>query len=396
MRRVGILESGTGIGGAEVNIFSLAQPLRKRGWELVVLVPGEGTLTRALDQRGIPWHEIRAAPFKSTSRYWGRTKVMDPLAVLYDTAIILSQARAVTRLIREAKIELLQTNSMLSHLTGGLAAKWSRIPCVWHLQDIVGGKSGLGLFRRVLNLGARTLADTVICISEAVAQQLDSTRARRKGVIIFNGVDVDRFTPNGEAPYRAEWLGERYQFVVGQIGRLTPWKGQEFLLAAARCAKEDNLPVRFVIIGDDGFGQPGYRKQLGELAKRFDLGDRVIFAGWLEDIPGALRSLDLVVHATRAPEPFGLVVAEAMASGRPVVVADHGGAREVVGSNQNGRLVPPEDIQALYQAIRCLLNDPAESARIGSSARARVEANLALDRFADRMAGVYASLVKER
>jgi glycosyltransferase involved in cell wall biosynthesis len=100
-----------------------------------------------------------------------------------------------------------------------------------------------------------------------------------------------------------------------------------------------------------------------------------------------------LVHPSLSPEPFGLAVAEAMACGKPVIVANHGGAREVVGSNQSGILFPPGNVDACFEAIRCILRDPVEAQRMGERGRARVEANFSLARFADQMAGIYDSLV---
>ncbi len=387
MKRVAILESAAGLGGAEMNVLHLAQPLRQRGWESVVLTPGQGNLTRALDAQGIRWREFITPPFKSTSRYIKHHKVMDPLATGYDCWLVLQRALGIARLIRSEKIDVLQTNSMLSHLAGGLAARWAGVPCVWHLQDIVEPRAGLGLFKHVLERGAQTLANLVICISQSVARQFSSVKQVK---VIYNGIDTELFTPNGAKPFREQWLGTDYQYVVGQVGRLTPWKGQTMLLAAAERARVEQLPIRFVLIGDDSFGEPGYKQQL--MNRAAGLGDRVLFTGWLDDVPGAIRSLDLVVHSTLEPEPFGLVVAEAMACGKPVIVANHGGAREVVGADQNGTLIPPGDVPALYGAIKAHWENREHAAELGARARARVVQNFTLARFADEMACAYASV----
>ncbi|MCL4489672.1 MAG: glycosyltransferase family 4 protein [Chloroflexi bacterium] len=396
MKRLAVLESGSGIGGAEMNLLRLAPALKARGWEAVVLVPAEGTLTRELAGHGIEWRRYASPRLKSTSRYWGRRVVPDPLAIVYDVAVVLVQTFAIARVLKRERVAVVHTNSMLSHLSGGLAAKLARVPCVWHLQDIVAPRSGFGLFLPVLNLAAQAVATRVICISGAVARQLSRAGVQDKIRVIYNGIDTQEFTPKGERPFRDGWSGGNGEMVVGQVGRLTPWKGQELLLGVASRAEKENLPVRFVLIGEDGFGLAGYGDKLRGLVKQLGLGDRVVFAGWLKDMPGAMRSLDLLVHPSLDPEPFGLAVAEAMACGKPVVVADHGGASEVVGSDGCGVLFPPGNADACFDAVKSASENRSAFREMGMKARRRVEANFEFERFADQVADVYDSVAAGR
>jgi glycosyltransferase involved in cell wall biosynthesis len=180
--------------------------------------------------------------------------------------------------------------------------------------------------------------------------------------------------------------------LVGQVGRLTPWKGQETIIEMAKLAKQEGLPIRFVIIGDDSYGLPGYLDHLMHLAESHELGDQVLFTRWLDDMPGAYRSLDLLVHPVREPEPFGLVIAEAMACRTPVAVFDYGGAAEVIGSSEHGILVNQCDLHALWQAVKWVYNNPEEASALGSRARSRVLAKFSMDRFSDQMLELYDSL----
>jgi glycosyltransferase involved in cell wall biosynthesis len=392
MKRVAIIESIKGIGGAEINLLRLAKPFQAHGWEPVFLVPGEGTLTRELEQRGIAWRMYSDLSFKSTSRYWGKLRLADPSAILYDLIVVFQYARSIQRVLNQEHIDLVHTNAIPSHLSGGLAARWSNLPCVWHMQDIVNPKSGFRLFNRVLNFAANILADRIICISKAVAQQF-GTHAQRKVHVIYNGVDTQSFKPSGTQPFREQWLGDGYKYLVGQVSRITPWKGQEMLLRVARHAKDENLPVRFIFVGDDSEGHQGYRQELITRVRELVLEDRVIFAGWLSDMPGVMRSLDMVIHPTLEPEPFGLVVAEAMACAKPVIVSNHGGAAEVVGSSGAGIRVAPRDAAAFFDALKFVLNNPDKSAQMGAYARERIEANFSFSQFTSKMVALFDSVL---
>ena len=392
LKRLAIIESGAGIGGAEVNLFRLAPRISEAGWELLVLVPTEGPLTNELSRWNIRWRLFESPAFKSTSSYIRQIKVPNPLAISYDCLAIFRQASAITEALRDEGVGLVHTNSMFSHFVGGLAARRLGIPCLWHLQDIVNVRSGFGLFRPLLNLAAGTLASAIVCISESVACQLSWLSIKDRVRLIYNGVDTNLFTNDGPRSYRREWLGTRYTTLVGQVGRLTPWKGQETMIEMAKLAKRENLPIRFVIIGDDSYGLPGYLDHLMRLAQNHDLEDQVLFTRWLNDMPSAYRSLDLLVHPVREPEPFGLAIAEAMACRTPVAVFDYGGAAEVIGSSDHGLLINRHDLDALWQAVKWVHNNPEAASAIGSRARRRVLAKFSLDRCSDQMLELYESL----
>lgn len=394
MKRLGVLESGTGIGGAEINLVRLAPMLRAAGWELVVLVPGEGRLTAELLRRNICWFVVQVGAFKSTSRYLGKWKIPDPFAILYDLVVIFRYAVQVAQFVEKEQIAVLHTNSMLSHLVGGLAAVRSGCPCVWHMQDIVNARSGLFLFRPFLNVTAWFLPTTIVCISRAVACQFWAG-LQKKIHIIYNGVDTDAFTPDGTASFRTEWLGERFTMVIGQVGRLTPWKGQDIFLGLAERARLEHLPMRFVLVGDDGYGLPGYRTELANMAEQMQLQDQILFLNWCDNMPEVFRSLDVLVHPSREPEPFGLVLAEAMACGRPVLIFDRGGASEVVAAPDCGLAVPPADSEALWQAVKWVYAHQTEAAAMGSRARSRVVSQFSFQNFANQMLELYDTMVKQ-
>jgi glycosyltransferase involved in cell wall biosynthesis len=388
MKRLAVLESSTGIGGAEINVFRLAPVLRAAGWDLVVLVPGTGDLTAALTQRGIRWCVYDAPAFSSTSRYLHGTKVPDPFANAHNLWALVSSVQQVNAVLVREQVSVLHTNSIFSHLIGAAVARRAKVPCVWHLQDIVAVDSGLGLFRRALRAAARSTT-FIVCISKAVARQLEDAGLEKRIRVVYNGIDTGHFIPEGGTPHRSAWTGENYAMVVGQVGRLTPWKGQEMLIALARSAQAEQLPIRFVIVGQDSFGLPGYRARLQKLVQTHGLGDRVLFVDWQSDMPGVYRSLDLLVHPTVEPEPFGLVLAEAMACGMPIVYFDHGGAGEVVGAPEAGIAVKPGDIPSLWQAVKWVYTNRDQAVGMGQRARARAVSRFDLNRFAAEMLDVY-------
>jgi glycosyltransferase involved in cell wall biosynthesis len=110
--------------------------------------------------------------------------------------------------------------------------------------------------------------------------------------------------------------------------------------------------------------------------------EKVGFTGFLPDMPLAYRALDIVVHASTRPEPFGLVIVEAMACGRAVIATPTGGAAELFVDGQQALSAAPGDGEALAAAIRRLVDDPELRARLGARGRAHVVATFGRDRFA--------------
>ena len=133
--------------------------------------------------------------------------------------------------------------------------------------------------------------------------------------------------------------------------------------------------ARCVIAGDEIYvtrGQTGFAAELRQLVRELRIEHAVALTGYRDDVPALLRALDVVVHTSIEPEPFGRVVAEGMAAGRPVIATDAGGAPEVTGeSGAAALLVPPGDVAAMAGAILQLLDDPAEAQRLAEAGRQR-------------------------
>jgi glycosyltransferase involved in cell wall biosynthesis len=193
---------------------------------------------------------------------------------------------------------------------------------------------------------------------------------------------------------RREWGVEPDEVLVGQVGRLSAWKGPEDLLAAAAQVAARRDKVRFVLVGDV---VPGEEERLGRLRAQsaaLGLEDRVIWAGFRTDVPQVMAALDLLVLPSRLPEPFGMVLLEAMATGKPVIATDQGGPREIVRDGETGFLVPPGDPTALAEAISTLAADAALRRQMGLAARARAVQRFSLTPYVAAVEALYQDLLR--
>jgi glycosyltransferase involved in cell wall biosynthesis len=173
---------------------------------------------------------------------------------------------------------------------------------------------------------------------------------------------------------------------VAIVGRLSPWKGQDVFLAAFAKAFPGG-EERALIVGSAMFGEDTFERQLRAQADRLGIADRVSFVGFTRDVFGVLAEVDVLVHASTVPEPFGQVIIEGMAAGVPVIASAAGGPLEIVTHGVNGVLVPPGDAEALAAWLAKLAASPQLRAELATQGRVR-----ALDFAPDRIAGAVADI----
>ncbi len=177
----------------------------------------------------------------------------------------------------------------------------------------------------------------------------------------------------------------------GMLGRIAPWKGQDLFLRAFAAAFGGG-GERAVLIGSAMFGEEAYERELHELVARLGLEGRVEFRGFREDVWPELARLDVLVHASLVPEPFGTVVLEGMAAGLAVLAADEGGPAEIIRDGETGRLFRSGDERSLAQAMRALREDEHERERLSRAGRGAV-AEYDPRAIAPRIESVYAELL---
>jgi glycosyltransferase involved in cell wall biosynthesis len=180
------------------------------------------------------------------------------------------------------------------------------------------------------------------------------------------------------------------------LGTFAKWKGHHILLRALARVPRDVL-LRTYIIGDAVYettGSQHTRQALMDQVHHFGLGDRVVFTGAVDRPDAALRALDIVVHASTEPEPFGLVIAEAMACERPTIVSLAGGAAEIVSDGVDALGHVPGDVAGLTSRIVELASDPGHRRRIACAARLTAERRFDRARLADELVPLYREIAR--
>jgi glycosyltransferase involved in cell wall biosynthesis len=232
--------------------------------------------------------------------------------------------------------------------------------------------------------------------SESVAADVRTVLGRRAQVrVIYNAVDLDRFTPVGPMADLDQLAhlepASAGTVRVGLIATFSRWKGHDTFLRAI-AALPASTRVRAYIIGGALYDTDGSQYSAGELralAAQYGLGSQVGFTGFVQDSDHMMRSLDIVVHASTEPEPFGLVIAEAMACGRALVTSATGGAAELVRAGEDALTHRPGNVAELTSAIQVLADDPRARARLGQAARTAAVSRYDARRLADEFIATY-------
>ncbi|HEV8617609.1 MAG TPA: glycosyltransferase family 4 protein [Methylomirabilota bacterium] len=367
--RVLFLDAGLGLGGAEHSLLLLLGGLRRSGVHATVAVLGSGPFQRRLAELGIPTVEL---PLPSTLRRASRYRSGSVTRPWVAAASTIGALR-IAALCRRLGVDLVHTNGLKMHVLGGVAGRLARTPVIWHLRDF----PPPGFAGRLIRSSATRLASLVLTNSDAVAASIGGgDRIRR----VYNPIDVDRFHPGVSGKRVREELDLGDAPVVAMVAHLTPWKGHEQFLMIAREVVAALPAARFLVAGGaiyETAGHQGYAAGLRARAEVLGVDRRVHFLGERDDVPEILAAADVLVHCSIAPEPFGRVLAEAMAVGRPVVASRAGGIPEVVEDGQMGYLVPVGDVPTAARAVLRLLGSRELREAFGAAGRRR-----AVTRFA--------------
>jgi glycosyltransferase involved in cell wall biosynthesis len=366
-----LVVDGTGIyGGAfeiAYNLVKHGSKLEPRSVALVSSQPFDYLKARVADAFASYYFRPRRKKFVGGSRLWlpwnlSRNLLQRELPAAY----------RLSRVIRDFGATVVHlNNSLASQMFGVMASRFMGTKCICSHRDY-------DYPSRILQ-PLKGYVDRHIVCSKTVKSHLVDVLGipEAKIAYIYDPVDTDDFNP--EVPPAD--LGSLFGIPPGRkvfaiIGRLVRWKGHEVFLRAARLVVETVPDAHAMIVGDTSDGDLAYGDGLREMSRELGIADRTTFTGYRSDIAPLMRASEVLVHASTMAEPFGTVVMEGMACGRPYVAMDEGGPPEMIESGTHGLLVRPSQPGEMARAIITLLTQPETAATFGSAARSR-----SLERF---------------
>lgn len=373
--RVVYLDHVARLSGGELALLRTLPPLLDRVDAIVVLAE-DGPLADRLRAIGV---EVIVLPLAEDVRDVRRAGA--PAAGLSPRTLwrLLRYVWVTARLLRRLDPDLVHTNSLKAAIYGGLAGRVARVPVVWHVRDRIADDYLPPAAVLLVRVASRLLPSAVVANSRAT---LATVRPRQRSAVVASPVVPDSVPLVLQLPPRREMV-----FTVGVVGRLAEWKGQHVFLDAFAQAFRGR-PARAWLVGSAMFGEDGYEQRLRAQVERLGLAGQVEFRGFREQVGAELAEMDVVVHCSVLPEPFGQVVIEAMAAGRPVIASAEGGPAEVVTDGVDGLLVPPRDPALLAAALRRLFEDPGLRQRLASAGRETAQ-RYSPERTADGLLAAY-------
>ena len=375
--------------GAEIAMLNLVRHLDSKKVTPIVVFGGYGPVVEQMN----PFADTHVLPMPVEVA--GAKKDSLGLASLFRVRATLGGAAYIWKLakfIRRNDVDVVHTNSLKADVIGGIAGRLAGRQVIWHVRDRIDEDYLPRSVVRMFRLLSRWVPRLVITNSAATLESLYpgapqdhslpfSVKSGGRTVVVHDG------TP---WPFPAERTSASNGVVrIGLIGRISPWKGQHIFLQAVALVRKNFPEARFFIVGGALFGEAEYDRKVRALTESLGISGLVTFTGFRKDVPNVIADMDLIVHASTTGEPFGQVIIEGMAAGKPVVATNGGGVPEIVDDGKTGILVPMGDVQAMADAISRLLADPVLAADMGARGRERVRDHFTIERKARKIEAVY-------
>lgn len=380
-------------GGAERTTLEIADAVVKSGGRALVFTEGGRLET---DIRNAGGEVIRGA------------------AASKNPAIMWMNAGLISQIIAAEKVDILHARSRAPAWSAYWAAQRTRTPFVTTYH---GAYKAAGPIKRFYN-SSMLRGDRVIANSHFTADRIAGLGVADAShiAVIPRGVDIDLFDPKKISPERVNrltqsWgLGENLGFRLLLPARLTQWKGHETAVAAVLALMKrrrgygatGQIPALTLVFCGGAQGKDAYERRLRTVidecgVEESGVDSMIHLVGDCADMPAAYAWADAVLSPSTEPEAFGRVAVEAGAMGKPVLAADHGGARETVVHRETGFLTAPGDARALARAIETVtaMSDNARCV-MGEKARERVSSLFSSAAMCDATLGTYRALLAER
>lgn len=371
-------------GGAELSAIEIAGAIASAGGRALVLSEG-GRLVARLEEAGGEF-----VPFAAASK--------NPLRIVLN-------ARAIKAMVRAEGVDLIHARSRAPGWSGLIAARSTDLPFVTTYH---GAYSESGALKRSYN-SVMARGDRVIANSRYTRDLIQSRYGTDPAIIrvIYRGVDGARFDPAAISEdrtnaLRAVWGLDPETRIVLNAARLTNWKGQSVIIAAAAKLKAaGHLRDTAVILAGDAQGRDSYRQRLTDEIAAAGLQRHVFLVGHVDDMPAAFATAHLAIVASIEPEAFGRAATESQVMACPVIATNIGAPPETVlalpdvsREARTGWLVPPGDAEAMASAMtEALTLDPQQRTSMGARARAHVLSSFALSTMRQQTLAVYDELL---
>ena len=365
MKRILFIHSSSELYGSDRSLLNIVKYINKKKYKIFVLLPTDGALKNEIKK--IP--EVRVDIFELAVL---RRKNLSPKgAIRYIRDFVVSY-QFLKRYVREYEIDIVDTNTSVIFV-GAIVAKRNGLRSIWHVREII--KSNFE--NRVISSIIQRYADCVIVNSKATGENLKANK--NKIEVVYNAVEEQKQSPRKQ----------HEALTVGMAGRINRWKGQSLFVDVAERVKREFPEVIFKIAGETYIGEENIKQELIDYIKEKGLSQTVQLLGQVDDMLAFYSSIDVLVLPSIQPEPFGLVLIEAMECGVPVIATNHGGPMEIIEDGVSGYLVDYSEATQMANRVIELLLDKEKRLSIGSEGKIRKRGLFSVCEMVKKMERIY-------
>ena len=388
MKSILFIHQSAELYGSDKTILMFISGLDRTKYFPVVILPFDGPLKTEMEKNNI---KVVIAPVLKLYR-----KMFTPSNLLSFFKEYKTGFKTIGDLHKQHDFKLVYSHT-LAALIGILFARKNKITHLWHVQEILARPRFIN--RAFTWLLSRPYNHKAVYDSQETMHFWikGEPKLAAKSDFVWNGLDVSQkidHTPAEVASVRKDFFkADDSETVIGLVGRINSWKGQQLLLEAFKILSDQRKDIRLVYVGSPPPNQDFFLDDLNKKISEYNLQDKVTIVPFQQDIWKFWDSLDIAVVPSTEPEPFGMVAIEAMMARKPVVAANHGGLTEIVVDGETGFRFEPNNIQALASAIEKLLNDPDMRKRFGEKGRARAIEHFSLENHIAKFEKIFAELI---
>jgi len=322
--KICFIEDSSFMGGVQYSTFYLAEQIIKEySVEIKILLPGKGPFLTMCHKYAIPYSLYNPVRYISTSiaLFNDKIRVYNPFALIYNIYAILINSAIIIKKLKQQTQDLVVTKGLLNHFSTGIACKSLNLPVIWHLQDLVSDRY-FGITNFIFNKMANRIPTHIICDGQIIKNSIKGS-VRDRTNVVPNGIKTIDYKQckKSRIEIRKEFGIPENAYVIGNLARITPWKGQEYLLNAFICYSSKNQDSYLLLVGSPLFDNNKYYMHLKTLIIENKLENRVFMLGYRTDLQDIFSAIDFFVYPSVEKDTSPLALLSALAAGLPVAVA---------------------------------------------------------------------------
>lgn len=388
MKSILFIHQSAELYGSDKTMLYFLSELDKTQYLPVIVLPFDGPLKTELEKNNI---KVVIAPVLKLYR-----KMFTPKNLLKFFREYKQGVKALDELNKQYNFQLVYSHT-LAALIGIMFARKRNIKHLWHVQEIIAKPKVFNIaFKEILSIKSnhKVVYDSIATMNFWIEGNKELTA---KSEAVWNGIETSNIPVFSEAQIKEVrndfFRSNDDEIVIALVGRINSWKGQQLLLSAFDILSKTNQNIKLVYLGSAPPNQEIFETDLKNKIKEFGLGEKVVIIPFQNEITKFWNSIDIAVVPSTEPEPFGMVVIEAMLAKKPVVASNHGGPTEIVVDSSTGYLFEPNNHESLAQALQKLIDDQQKRTTFGENGYQRVLQTFSLRNHVDHFEKIFKELI---